>query len=451
MLERIKRLANKIGIDGAIFYTILARVIQAGGGVISIFFIARYLNNVEQGYYYTFGSLLAIQIFFELGLSTIIVQFVAHEKANLTWVGKTRLVGDERALSRLASLLQFCVKWFAIITIILIFALLVSGYFFFMRYGEQDESVDWLAPWLILSIISGLALMFSPIYAMLEGLGKVKEVAKIRLVQQTAQLISLFSFLSLGFKLFSSPLAGCVSALIPMLYIFFSHNKKLLFNIWSELREWGVNYRVEIFPYQWRIALSWISGYFIFQLFNPVIFAKEGPAVAGQMGMTLAVLSGVMSISISWINTKVPFFSNLIAKKDFLKLDDIFRKTIFQASAICFLCLFFVIVGIYVLQHYNIPSGKRFLPITLVILLSAATFVNQIVSAMSTYLRCHKKEPLLVMSIALGVLTASSTFVLGHFKGVVGIVVGYSFITVFVSLLWTYNIFTKKRKEWHNQ
>ena len=34
-------------------------------------------------------------------------------------------------------------------------------------------------------------------------------------------------------------------------------------------------------------------GYFIFQLFNPVLFATEGAVVAGQMGMTLAALNGI--------------------------------------------------------------------------------------------------------------------------------------------------------------
>ena len=57
MINRIKYITNKIGIDGAIFYTILAKILQAGGGVVSIFFIAKYLTKIEQGYYYTFATL----------------------------------------------------------------------------------------------------------------------------------------------------------------------------------------------------------------------------------------------------------------------------------------------------------------------------------------------------------------------------------------------------------
>jgi hypothetical protein len=83
MIKLIKRSSNIIGIDGAIAFTLLSRIIQAGGGIVSLIFIAKCLTKVEQGYYYTFGSILAIQIFFELGLSNIITQFVAHENADL--------------------------------------------------------------------------------------------------------------------------------------------------------------------------------------------------------------------------------------------------------------------------------------------------------------------------------------------------------------------------------
>lgn len=71
-MSLIKAFALKLGIDKSIFFTSLARVIQAVGGVVSILFVARYLTGIEQGFYYTFGSIVAIQIFFELGLNGII-------------------------------------------------------------------------------------------------------------------------------------------------------------------------------------------------------------------------------------------------------------------------------------------------------------------------------------------------------------------------------------------
>ncbi|MCW3093068.1 MAG: hypothetical protein JWP81_4137 [Ferruginibacter sp.] len=445
----IRFISNKFGVDGAIAYSVLARLIQGAGGVISILFIAKYLNKIEQGYYFTFASLLAIQFFFELGLSNIIIQFVAHEIAHLHWINKTELTGSEESKSRLSSLLRFYVKWFLVVSILLIFVLLFIGNIFFSKYGKENASVDWMAPWLILSVTTGCSLLISPVLAFLEGLGKVEEVAKIRLTQQVCQLILIIVFFSSGLKLFANPLAAFVALIIAPTWILFSSKKKLLLSIWSQLDKWRVNYWKEIYPYQWRIALSWISSYFIFQLFNPVLFATSGPVVAGQMGMTLAALSGVLAVSVSWINTKIPVFSSLIAKKNFKYLDILFNKTLKQSSLICGGCLILLILIVFSLQTLKLPIGNRILPILPFTLLCIATFSNQLVLAMATYLRCHKQEPLVMPYLVLGLLTATSTILLGKFYGLNGIVWGYSLLIVFISLTWSAYIFIAKKKLWH--
>ena len=70
-MRLINRLLNTLGIDGAILYTSSARIIQAGGGIVTLLLIAKFLTSEEQGYYYTFGSILSMQIFFELGYKMV--------------------------------------------------------------------------------------------------------------------------------------------------------------------------------------------------------------------------------------------------------------------------------------------------------------------------------------------------------------------------------------------
>lgn len=445
----IRKVLSVIGIDGAIFYTVLARVIQGGGGVISILFIASFLTKVEQGYYYTFGSILAIQIFFELGLSGIITQFVAHELASLKWINDYQLEGSPESMSRLSSLLHFCVKWFVVIAFLLFFILIITGYIFFQKYGKGDSSVNWLLPWIIIAAATSSSLMLTPVLSFLEGLGQVKDVAAIRLIQQCTQIVGLFICLISGLKLYSSPIANVMSLIIPPIFIIYSSNLNRLKFIWMQLKEWKVSYKLEIFPFQWRIALSWISGYFMYQLFNPVIFATEGAVVAGQMGITLAVLNGVLTVSLSWINTKIPLLSSLVAKKDYDMLDHVFYKTIKQATCISFICLLILIGGVAFLKYRALSVGSRFLPLLPLILLSITTFVNQFVAGLAIYLRCHKKEPFLIFSIVMGALTAISTLLFGKIYGVMGIVISYSILTVFVSLIWAVYIFKTKKSAWH--
>ena len=70
-------------------------------GVATVLFLPLYLTPDLQGYYFTFASVLSIQIFFELGLNQILVQLVSHEVAHLNADANGRLTGDGAHLDRL--------------------------------------------------------------------------------------------------------------------------------------------------------------------------------------------------------------------------------------------------------------------------------------------------------------------------------------------------------------
>lgn len=451
----LKSIAHKLGIDKSIFFTSLCRIIQAAGGLISILFVAKYLTEVEQGFYYTFGSIVAIQVFFELGLNGIITQYVAHEVSYLDWKDSQSLIGEEKYLSRLSSLLHFSVKWYSYFALILLVTLIVIGFIFFTKYQSSTDNVVWRLPWILLATTTSINLLIAPMLAFFEGLGKVKEVAQIRLIQQCIGLIVAWGALFCGAKLYVAGINWLVNITIIFILIWNSNFKSIFINIWkSEITE-RVNYKKEIFPYQWKIALSWISGYFIFQLFNPVLFATEGAIVAGQMGMTLQALNGIQALSICWITTKIPLFSGLIAQKDYKLLDTIFNKTLKQSLSINGGFLILMLIFIWIIRYWhimigNLDLGNRFLPYTPMIFMMVSLFINQFTNSWATYLRCHKQEPFLINSIVGGILCGLSTIILGKYCGVLGITGGYFFIT-FTMSFWGYGIFMTKREKWHEK
>ncbi|MET0573371.1 MAG: hypothetical protein ABWZ79_18255 [Pedobacter agri] len=447
MLNYIYSWLKKIGLDAAIAYTVLSRVVQAGGGIIAIIFVARELTTHEQGYYYTFASIIAIQVFFELGLSSIITQYAAHEFAHLKFDEESNLEGSEIHQSRLASLLQFCMKWFGVISVVLFFALIVVGIFFFTNFSK-DVVVAWKQPWIVLCLATSLNLFIDPILAFYDGLGRVKDMAQIRFIQRTANLLFLIFFFILGFKLYASAMASLLSIGINYFQIAFSRRKELLIKIWKAKTKYSINYFQEIFPFQWRIAVSWISGYFIYQLFNPVLFATEGPVVSGQMGITIQVLNGITAIVMSWITTKIPAFSNFIARKEYDQLDELFNSTLLKVSCLYVFFLVLFVLGVWFMHDHNFVYSARFLPIVPTIIMSVIFFLNQIVFSWATYIRCHKVEPYLVFSIVFAVLTSTSTFVLGYKFGLSGIVYGYATLTA-VSFVVSYLIFIKQKNILH--
>lgn len=448
MLEVIRWISSKFGIDGAIGYSSLARIIQAAGGAVTVFFIAAFLDKNEQGFYYTFGSILALQIFFELGLGGIIIQYVAHEAAHLSRNGKI-VNGPEFHISRISSLFKLFIRWYGIISIIFFIAVLFGGFCFFKDDSNGTyNTVSWMYPWIILSTASAVNLLLSPLIAFIEGIGDVKAVAKMRFYIQCLTIFAVWTTLVLGGKLYASAVAAVIN-LIIIIYFIFHNYKALISQLWKHNVTQAISYKNEIFPYQWRIALSWISGYFIFQLFNPVLFKFCGPAVAGQMGMTLTALNGILSLTLNWTTTKVPLWSGYISLQRYDNLDDSYRSNLRNSSYVCLgaLTLFWVFLSL--LEIFDMPLYHRFLPLWLSVILGCTIFFNNIINMWATYLRCHKKEPFMIQAIIVGLCCASSTIISGKYFGVDGVVIGYTLIVIFISLPLSYYIFKTKRKEYH--
>lgn len=454
MNQFLIHIAHKIGLDKSIAYSSGARIVQGVAGVGSVFFISTFLTGVEQGFYFTFGSILSMQVFFEMGLTGIMTQFVAHEASHLNIIN-SRYEGDNRYISRLASIVHFCVKWYFIIAFVLFVFLLATGNIFFSKYGSEHTGVSWQVPWLLVCLGTAIKFFQAPFTAIFNGLGYVKEMSRIIFLQQL--IIPMFTWVGLifNFKLYVSGVAYLISVIIWNVYVYRYQLDKIVTNLWSVIVTERVSYLKEIFPYQWRIALSWISGYFIFQLFNPVLFAVEGPKVAGQMGMTLQALNALQAISLSWLNTKVPFYSKLIALKNYFDLDRLFNKTLKQMvficslMIICFLCLIIILKE----SEFKIGDsviGERFLDLFPLIMMIIPVFLQQFVSSWATYLRCHKREPFLINSICCALATGCSTLLLGKLYGVYGVTIGYCIISC-LFFPWGYYIYYTKKREWHGR
>lgn len=451
----LKSFLISIGMDKAIAYSSGSRIAQGITGVLSVFFISTYLTGIEQGFYYTFGSILALQVFFELGLTSIMTQYVAHEVSHLSLNHFAQYEGEELYISRLASLVRFCFRWYIVVSIFVFFFLLIIGYFFFNSYGDKESDVDWGIPWILVCLGTAIKLFQSPFNSILLGVGKVKEMSQVGFYQQIIMPLSLWLGLIAGLKLYIVGISYIMAAFVWQLYLYRSGLQQILLNLWRKTITEKVSYVNEILPYQWRIALSWVSGYFIFQLFNPVLFATEGPVVSGQMGMTLHALNAIQSFSMSWLNTKVPHYSQLIALKQYTELDNLFQKTLKQMTSICLILLlmFFSLIIILNISYLKIGDtvlADRFLGYWPTLLMMIPVYLQQYINSWATYLRCHKKEPFLVNSICCGIVSCISTFVFGNMYGLYGVTIGYFTISV-IFFPWGYYLFRTYRNKWHNE
>lgn len=432
-------------IDRAIGWTAAARIWPILAGPVSVVLIAARLNAGEQGFYYTFASIVSFQVMFELGLGMVVLQFASHEKAFLEWQSDGTVQGSDVEKGRLAALFRKTLQWYAIATA-LSAATLLTGGTLFLAFKPTPVG-GWLAPWTAVAFLAGATLFLTPFLSVLEGCGLVADVARVRTWQVIASNIAGWIVLIAGGRLWASPAISIASLLVGGAWVLAIHRR--FFSDLLHTRGDGISWREEVWPFQWRIAVSWISSYFLFHLFIPVLFASRGPAAAGRMGMSLALASAVYAVSNSLMTTKIPRFGELIARRDFAELDARFFPAMGQSFGVMALGATVLFAGTLALRAVGHRWSERLLePVPFALLLAAMT-VNTIFFAEAVYLRAHKSEPLLGVFVASALAVGASTLFLGRAYGATGMMLGYFSATLIVSAGGGTLVFLRKRREWH--
>ena len=448
----VKKILNLIGVDKAVGFGVINRMWSALAGPLTILLISQYFSKEEQGYYYTFYSLIGLQVFFELGLLTVLAQFASHEFAHLSWGTKGEIIGSEPHLNRFIDLLGKGFKWYAICAILLIGTLIPAGLYFLQQPTISETTVNWELPWILSVIGVGCNLLLIPFYGFITGSGDVASIQKRELLGAIINSLIGWSVIACGGGLFAIPGVTTGSLIVGTVYLLKSKPhlvKSAFLSAYGSLKSdhtvcwWG-----EVWPMQWKIAISWISGYFIFQLFTPVLFKYHGPIVAGQMGMSMGIWSAILGICSISASVKAPTFGKLIAVCNWQELDKEFSKVLWQSTLISILICSMALAIIYTLQKYTY-IGERLLPLKYMCYLFIALIMQVIINNLATYLRAHKKEPYLLLSLFGGLLQGTCVLVIGRLFSFQGVTLGFAGIQSFL-LIPALFIWLRCRKIWHH-
>lgn len=449
-LTYIARLTHLTGLDRAIAFTVMARFWSSIAGVLTVLLIARYLTPSEQGYYYTFSSLVALQVVFELGFSFVILQLAAHERARLTFLPDGQIEGNAIAHSRLASVLQKSVRWYSVAGLLMTAALLPSGLHFFGAQQNARAVHGWVIPWCLLVISSMLAFQIDPFFSFLEGCGFITEVARRRLTQAVVGSLLAWLALATHHGLYAPAMVILGQVLVGLLFLFFSRFRRLLKNLlFYSVGQNYVRWRSEILPFQWRIAVSWLCGYFIYQIYNPILFAFQGPVAAGQMGMSLSISGAIAAVAMAWMSTKASPFGSMVARGDLLNLDKLFFRTFWQSTVLFGIGASAFLLVLAFCGHSFPKLAMRVVPLWAFALLLATTGATHIGFCQALYLRSHKREPFLGITVIGAILVASTTVMFARFYGVNSVIVGNFALALVYGLPAGTYIFISRRREWH--
>jgi hypothetical protein len=437
-----------LGLDRAVGFSVLARLWSSAAGLVTVVLIAHFLSPAEQGYYYTFGSLVALQIVFELGFSFVILQLASHERAQLSISPDYEVAGEATAHDRLASIIQKSVRWYSVAAALMAASLLLAGIYFFSAHRPEGQPVSWQLPWTFAVLMAALNFQLDPLLSFLEGCGYIPQVSRTRFIQSIIGSVFAWIALSSNHGLFAPAMMLFGMALGSVIWLF--GKRKLLLGL---LRRPScanrIHWKKEVWPFQWRIAVSWFCGYFIFWLFNPVLFAYRGPVEAGRMGMSLSLANAIMSIAVSWVSTKSAPFGMLVARKEYSQLDQTFFRALWQSSAAAVAGALAAWLGTTLLNLQHIRFAQRLLDPNSIAILMLYMIANVIIFAEAYYLRAHKQEVLLMNSVAGAAVVTACTLIFGRAYGATGIVVSCS-IANLLGLLWATQKFQKYRRLWHS-
>jgi hypothetical protein len=435
-----------LGLDGAIGYTILSRAMNMAGSAVTVLLIVRFLSPVEQGYYYTLLSLISLQMVFEMGFSFVIQQLAAHESAHLELHAGGSISGNPEAHARLAAALQLSLRWYTVAALAMGAILAPLGVLFFTRHESVGSAqVAWQAPWL-LAVTALMALLWcTPFYSFLEGCGQVRAVAALRFAQSLGGSLLAWAAMLAGHGLYAPSMVILGHVTIGL--VFLASRRRLLTGLLRHPAKAGIlNWGREVWPYQWRIAVSWMCSYFTVQIFIPILFAVRGAVEAGQMGMSLSIAGYMTILALAWTSTKATPFGRMVARREFQALDRLFLTTFWQSFAVYTAIAAAVIAAVALLPSLAPHLAARMLPVGLFALLILGAGANHVVQSLAILLRCFKQEPFLIQSLAVASLTLLLAALTAARWGDAGTALVYFAVTAGIALPSALLIFARARR-----
>ncbi|MCX2453371.1 hypothetical protein OQX61_19025 [Pedobacter sp. PLR] len=404
----------------------------------TVVIVGHFFLPITAGYYFVLNSYTALSVFFELGVSFVIMQNAAHESAKLV-----RADFDQPGikLNRLSSLFSFTYKWFFISSLLFIALVVISSPFFFSH--QAINNVNWQGPLIVLSIAIGMNLLLNGIYAFFEGCRFIYEISIIKIIQTVSFLIIFIALVFSGAELYAYGIGLVLSISISLIATFklkiWKYYKSI---VASDKNADQIMWAKDLLPYQWRFAVSTISGFLIFQLINLLTFKFQGPIVAGKLGLTLSLINGIITISMVWFNTRAPMFATLVANKQITELRELFKKTL----AICVLfhlalSICFIIFKVVIIDYYQLIFNNRLLDNLSIYLLLFNSLINVIIFGLASFCRSDKNEPFLINSIVFGIINSLFSIILIKYYSLFHFILFMVGCTLLVNLPWALNIY----------
>lgn len=395
-------------------FTLIAasRALALISNLLVAYVVSTNLSGVEQGFYYAFQSLGAAQFFFDLGIGFVLANVAGRRVASAN-------IDNRSNKEALFPVVLFSLKWSSVAGFFLYVTLYIAGSFMFPR--------DMQSIWGLFSILVSFGIVNNSLLSIMEGIGRVLAVSIVRAMQSAFFVITFIVGTKQGMGMQALPLSVFMSTLPLVLW--------LLWVIWPVLLQRKIKYeairwRKEILPFQWRVAISWISGYFVFQAPISFLYKVVGPEEAGQLGLSMQIFQALTTFASILLSIRMKTWTKMAVYEQFNDLrGDLWTTTsrcigvvIFGGGAL--MLLRWQLFELFPQYAERLVDGQAWM------LLTFAAIANQLFYSLNYYFRAQGAEPLWIVAAAAGLAAIITAWVSVPFASIAIVVVAYSLVSI---------------------
>jgi hypothetical protein len=317
------------------------------------------------------------------------------------------------------------------------------------RQEAVRNHISYAVPWIALTLTLGCYLTIIPRICVLEGIGQLRRVQRMRLIQAAVSTACLWSLVPVAGSLTAIAVASIANLLVAAAWLAVSFPAAVRAGPAEQAAPIAApTSGTSVMRAQNRSAASWIIGFLGPQLLSPIVFRFQGAAAAGQVGLSLAAATAPLMVSLSWLQARYPEYGGLVARGELDLLDSTAKRATAQALAVCGVSIVVLLLLVLWVQLFFARLGSRFLPIGGVAALCLTSIVYLLYQAMAGHLRAHREESLL-WPIALGTSASIAATIAAARYGPMAAALSYSASVIGVLLPASIVGFVRRRRLLH--
>ncbi len=273
--------------------------------------ILAYLPHKELGLWYSFASVSTLIKLVNFGFTPCITRYIGF-----AWGGASEILADGLSVKGdchdtnyelLSKVINIAKKIFVFLALIVAVLLVGPGSFYIISIREDIAISYVLVSWALYAIAVAIDMLFGYWDSVLRGIGAVADSQKSNMITKCIQLIASATGLILGYGLVAVAASYLISNLIKRFIVIrfckkrISHCSDVLHSKCNDK-----DLRKNMVSNAFRFGVSTLSAQLIAQVFQMVCSSVYGLDIAAKYGLSIQILSFVVTISTALFNAVVP-------------------------------------------------------------------------------------------------------------------------------------------------